>query len=103
VLGRADECPGCHWDAHVCLNCQFFDKNAHHECREPEADYVKEKDEANFCDYFSPKGSQAHGNAGLDKAKSDLEKLFSGGKTPATSEKKTSSLEEDLKKFLNKK
>jgi hypothetical protein len=50
--GRGDACPFCASDLKVCLNCRFYDKSAHNECREPQAERVVEKDKANFCDYF---------------------------------------------------
>lgn len=50
--GRCDLCPHCDRDLHCCFQCLFYDANAHHECREPQADIVLEKDKANFCDYF---------------------------------------------------
>lgn len=51
-VGRRDVCSHCGRDLHCCYQCHFYDKNAHHECREPQADFVKEKDEVNFCDTF---------------------------------------------------
>lgn len=52
--GRRDECPNCRADVHVCRNCRNYDPNAYNECREPQAEVVKEKDRSNFCDYFTP-------------------------------------------------
>jgi hypothetical protein len=51
-VGRKDECPCCRVDLHCCLNCAFYDVRASKQCREPMADFVKEKGKANFCDYF---------------------------------------------------
>ncbi|MGZ3806110.1 MAG: hypothetical protein ACXVB4_17985, partial [Pseudobdellovibrionaceae bacterium] len=51
MVGRRDECSQCRSDVHVCKNCEFYDPKAYNECREPQADVVKEKDRANFCDY----------------------------------------------------
>jgi len=65
IVGRRDECPQCRADVHVCKNCEFWDVKAYNECREPQADVVKEKDRANFCDYFSPRRG---GSGGVDKA-----------------------------------
>ncbi|MNY63470.1 hypothetical protein D3C86_2004350 [compost metagenome] len=53
-IGRREECPHCRADVHVCKNCNFYDPKAYNECREPSADVVREKDRANFCDYFTP-------------------------------------------------
>jgi protein-tyrosine-phosphatase len=44
--------------------CQFFDKAAYNECREPMANRILEKETANFCDYFKVGGA---GKAGNDK------------------------------------
>jgi len=55
IIGRREECPHCRSDVHVCKNCQFYDPKAYNECREPSADVVREKDRANFCDYFTPR------------------------------------------------
>jgi hypothetical protein len=37
---------------HVCRNCTFYDEGSHHECRESSAEYVKEKEKNNRCEYF---------------------------------------------------
>lgn len=50
--GRTEECPHCRRDLHCCLQCQFYDPKSHHECRESQAEFVADKDRANFCDYF---------------------------------------------------
>ena len=47
-----DECLQCRTDLHVCLNCIFYDEGKANRCREPQADYVKERDRANYCEYF---------------------------------------------------
>ena len=75
-IGLREECSHCGADAHVCKNCQFYDPNSYNECREPSADRVKEKDRANFCDYFT---LNQDGNAVVDKAaalKAAAEALF---------------------------
>ena len=63
-VGRRDECPKCRSDVHVCKNCDFYDPKVYNECRETQADVVREKDRANFCDYFTPRKG---GAAGIDK------------------------------------
>jgi predicted RNA-binding Zn-ribbon protein involved in translation (DUF1610 family) len=52
---RSDLCPGCGAAAHACLNCRHYDRHARHECREPQAEWVRDKDKANFCDWFEMK------------------------------------------------
>ncbi|MBI5286762.1 MAG: hypothetical protein HY878_04125 [Deltaproteobacteria bacterium] len=43
----------------VCLNCKFYGEGAYHQCRETNAEWVKEKDKANFCEYFEFKESES--------------------------------------------
>ncbi|MEN0059049.1 MAG: hypothetical protein AAGB31_09455 [Bdellovibrio sp.] len=65
TIGRREECPQCRSDVHVCKNCEHYDPKAYNECREPSAEVVREKDRANFCDYFSVRKG---GQGGVDKA-----------------------------------
>lgn len=103
-LGRGDECPECHWDAHVCLNCVYYDKNAHHECREPQAEFVKDKERSNFCDYFEPQANQKQKSLDLDLHRSRLDQLFSnaGQKIDDAEESQPKSLHDELQEFLKK-
>lgn len=54
-----DTCPQCEADLRVCRNCRHFDPKAHNECREVMAEWVRFKDRANYCDYFSPSETAA--------------------------------------------
>ncbi|MBI5166313.1 MAG: hypothetical protein HY998_01045 [candidate division NC10 bacterium] len=51
-MGREETCPFCGYDLHCCLNCRFYDENAHNKCREPAAEWVPDKEKRNFCEYF---------------------------------------------------
>lgn len=77
-IGRRDECPHCSADLHACLNCRFYDRSAPKQCREPQADLVREKDKANFCDYFVFADSTAGATAGdaTGAARKALDDLF---------------------------
>jgi hypothetical protein len=68
-VGLREECPHCHADVHSCRNCHFYDPKVYNECRETSAEVVREKDRANYCDYFQPR---AAGGADPNKAKQDL-------------------------------
>ena len=77
---RGDECPLCHADLHVCKACDFYESGAHNDCRESSAEFVNDKERANFCDYFRPsrslsvacpelvEGKGADNGTGTDKA-----------------------------------
>lgn len=67
-VGIREECPKCRSDVHVCKNCHFYDPKVYNECKEPQAEVVREKERANVCDYFQP-GSGLGGGA---KSKEDL-------------------------------
>jgi hypothetical protein len=53
-ISRTDDCPHCSADVHCCLNCTNYDTNAHNKCREPQAEWVTDREKANFCDFFLP-------------------------------------------------
>lgn len=53
-VGFREECYKCHADVHVCKTCVHYDSKAYNECREPQADVVREKERANFCEYYLP-------------------------------------------------
>ena len=54
AVRRKDECPHCKADALCCKNCHFFDPGRSNQCTESQADYVKDKNRANFCEFFQP-------------------------------------------------
>lgn len=52
TVTRRDECPKCKTELHVCLNCSFFDEKKAYGCKEERADPPRDKERANFCEYF---------------------------------------------------
>lgn len=77
-VGRSGTCPYCQAYLHCCFNCRFYDKFAYHECKEPQAEWVKEKDSANFCDYFSSvkEKPKNHKTLSKEEARKKLNELF---------------------------
>ena len=77
---RGDTCHACRRPLHVCKNCAFYDPAAYHQCREPQAEWVGDKEGANFCDYFRPAetGSPAGDRTASrsDEARKRLDDLF---------------------------
>lgn len=80
-LRRLEECKACGAELHVCRLCEFFEPRVARSCRETIADEVKNKERANFCDYFKPRpGAYQSRNVGaVDAARSQLDSLFGGG------------------------
>jgi len=51
---RADTCPRCGAHLHCCRNCKFYDPAKPRQCAETQAEWVRDKESANYCDYFQP-------------------------------------------------
>lgn len=74
-VGTRDTCPQCDADAHTCLNCEFYDRSAPNECREPQAEWVRAKEKANRCDWFRP-ATKARSGTGSGSKAVDAKKKF---------------------------
>ncbi len=84
-LRRLEECPACSVHLHVCRLCRYFDRARPRQCREDDAEEVRDKERANFCDYFrpAPGAFDAAGAAVVERARQALDDLFgspAGGK-----------------------
>ena len=109
-MGRRDECPSCGLDSRVCLNCRFYDRSAYHECREEQAEWVKEKNSGNFCGFFDATSSERGVDPSTLSALSKLDQLFGNSSSSCDSDetakpasKPSVNLQDELAKFLNSK
>lgn len=77
-LRRLDVCKSCNAEVHVCKMCVEYDTSYAQHCREPTAEEVRKKDEANFCDHFKPKSGAyvALDHSEAVRAKNALDDLF---------------------------
>ena len=76
-LARRDECANCRAELHVCRMCVEYDTAYAKHCREPTAEEVSNKEQANFCDFFRPRpGAWTAPSGAADKARAELERLF---------------------------
>jgi hypothetical protein len=73
-VGRNAVCLRCGADLHCCLNCRHHNAHAHNECNETQAEWVRDKDRSNYCDYFDPK--RGAGPANKDSSKDDARVRF---------------------------
>ena len=78
-IGRRDMCPNCSAYLHCCKNCEHWDKNVHNECKENRAEFIRDREEGNFCLYFTFKMLGDKGGGAQDTARSKLDALFGGG------------------------
>lgn len=53
-FSRFEECASCNSDLHTCKACKYYAPSLSSSCNEDRADFVLEKDQANFCDFFTP-------------------------------------------------
>lgn len=85
-FSRYEECGVCKADQHVCRMCRDYDPQVADACREDRADFVLDKDTANFCDFFrpNPHAYRKTDDAGAKDAKAKLAALF--GATQADGE-----------------
>lgn len=95
-LRRLEVCKSCNAELHVCRLCVEYDTAYAKHCREPTAEEVRDKERANFCDFFKPRpGAHSAPNEGeLKQARSALDALFgakpgaSGGERDADQARK---------------
>jgi hypothetical protein len=80
-LRRLEECPQCHAELHVCKLCEWYSLSVAKQCRETVAEEVKDKERANFCDYFKPRENaySAKSTDAAVRAQAELDALFGGG------------------------
>lgn len=75
-VGRLEECPSCGRDLHACLQCRFYDRSFHNQCRESQSGYVTDKERSNFCEFFELGRDVEKEKKNVEDAKEKLKKLF---------------------------
>ena len=97
-LSRLDVCKACGAELHTCKLCVDYDTSKAKHCREPIAEEVRDKEHANFCDYFKPRPGawQPPDQKERDRANAGLQALFgdknSGAQPAATARNALDSL-----------
>ncbi len=78
AVPREAECPKCGRDLHACRNCRHYDPGVNNKCREPNAEWVTDRERANFCEFYqlaeTPRG--AGGPDRSAEARRKLDDLF---------------------------
>jgi len=75
-MGRREECPHCASDLHCCKNCKYWDPKCYNECTEHIAEYIPDREKANFCGMFTFREGPPSEGPDLLQAKSKLDALF---------------------------
>ena len=77
-ISRHANCPTCFEVLHCCRMCRHYEPDKRPYCSHDRAEPPVVKENANFCDYFRPANRFVATDAERsDKAKSDLDALFS--------------------------
>lgn len=103
-IGRRDMCPNCYAYLHCCKNCQHWDPTVHNECLEERSEFIRDREEGNFCLYFTFKDSGGEGADESGDAKARLNALFGdagasvSGASPKTADDARSALDRLFKK-----
>jgi len=79
-LRRLEVCSQCNAELHVCRLCVEYDTSKAKHCREPIAEEVRDKEHANFCDFFKPRPDayQPANQVERDRSRTGLDALFGG-------------------------
>lgn len=79
-ISRHANCPDCFTELRCCRLCVDFDPGVAEQCREDRADPPSNKEGANFCEFFRPRGGAfaEKGAARGDAARARLDALFGG-------------------------
>lgn len=83
-FSRYEECSTCNADLHACICCKNYSASLADNCSEDRAEFVLDKEKANFCDYFkvNPKAYGLIDNAAAKAAKASLAELFGEDSEP---------------------
>ncbi len=81
-IGRLDTCPNCGAYLHSCRNCRFWSVGAHNQCTENQGEFIRDREAANFCNWFQFRVVGEDNSKELDDAKAKLNALFGGGGAP---------------------
>ena len=80
-VSSRDTCPRCNADLHSCRNCTFYDPGKNNQCSEPQAEWVRDKEAANYCDYYRPNPALTRGSRATSPAENAKKKFDSLFKT----------------------
>jgi hypothetical protein len=79
-ISRHEHCQKCSEALHCCRLCRHFDAASSTRCTEDRAEPPTNKESANFCEWFAPRGGAHEGPSGGRQAdaRAKLDALFGG-------------------------
>ena len=104
-ISRHSQCSSCFNDLHCCRLCKYHDPERTVYCLEDRADPPIQKENSNFCDYFSPSSKAFNAGGAIKSADSKviLESLFDSSEEDSISSDNdvVESKEEEAMRALN--
>ncbi len=101
-LLRLDACKQCGAELHACKQCCFYDIAVAKQCRETVAEEVRDKQRANFCDYFVLNNHAHQPTVANGSSRTALDALFGNqsesGSSSSSSGKQRNALDDLFKK-----
>ena len=76
---RLEVCPECDVELHACRMCAHYEPRVTDQCTEELAEEVRDKQRANFCDYFKPQPGAyvaTRDAAKAEASRAELDSLF---------------------------
>ena len=80
------ECSSCNAQLHVCRMCGYWDSQIRTGCKEERAEEIRDREKANFCEWFLPQAAVPIVNEKAIKekeARAQLQNLFSANNEEA--------------------
>ena len=102
-LLRLDACKQCGAELHVCKLCCFYDITVAKHCRETIAEEVRDKQRANFCDYFVVNYQAYQPVAAGNSSRAALDTLFGNKPEPSNNDSTSVNLQRNALDDLFKK
>lgn len=75
-VARTEVCPNCDADVRVCKNCKQYDVGSQYDCREHICEVVRDKERANFCDWFSFENKELSTDTTIQNKVNDAKNQF---------------------------
>ncbi|NKB32083.1 MAG: hypothetical protein GKR91_03200 [Pseudomonadales bacterium] len=101
-FSRYEECSSCKADLHACVACKNYNPSISDACNEDRADFILDKDKANFCDYFraNTRAFQKQDNTEAEVARAKLAELFGEEAPEENTEKEQTTPQSEADKAL---
>jgi hypothetical protein len=105
-ISRLERCHACQADLHVCRLCRHYTTRMTGYCDHDHAEPPRERERANFCQYFKPRpGAFTPGEGAVDRrARDGLEALFgavpTGSADPAKQRPEADRAREELERLF---